>query len=93
MTVVVHYDGKCAVGGAGNQATSGETRSIAVRGCVDMAAEPVQPVLESELLDVTGVDLARLADLPDTALRAALHRILVENDELPNRFAAFESSL
>lgn len=61
-----------------------------------MASEPVPesgPVLESELLDVTGVDLARLAELPDTALRAALHRILVENAELPNRFAAFESSL
>ncbi|MEU4768338.1 FxSxx-COOH cyclophane-containing RiPP peptide [Saccharothrix sp. NRRL B-16348] len=52
-----------------------------------------EPVLESELLDVTGVDLARLAELPDTALRAALHRILAENAELPNRFAAFESSL
>ncbi|MFD7655014.1 FxSxx-COOH cyclophane-containing RiPP peptide [Actinosynnema sp. NPDC059797] len=52
-----------------------------------------EPVLESELLDVTGLDLARLADLPDTALRAALHRILAENAELPTRFAAFESSL
>ncbi|MFC6088479.1 FxSxx-COOH cyclophane-containing RiPP peptide [Saccharothrix lopnurensis] len=52
-----------------------------------------EPVLESELLDVTGIDPARLADLPDTALRAALRRILAENAELPTRFAAFESSL
>ncbi|MFD1152647.1 FxSxx-COOH cyclophane-containing RiPP peptide [Saccharothrix hoggarensis] len=52
-----------------------------------------EPVLESDLLDVTGVDLAVLAELPDTALRAALCRVLAENDALPDRFAAFESSL
>jgi len=50
-------------------------------------------VLESELLDVTGIDLARLEALPDSALRASLRRILAENLETPDQYAAFQSSL
>jgi FXSXX-COOH protein len=50
-------------------------------------------VRESELLDVTGIDLARLDALPDAVLRASLSRILAENLEMPDQYAAFQSSL
>jgi FXSXX-COOH protein len=50
-------------------------------------------VLESELIDVTGIDLARLEALPDSVLRASLRRILAENGEMPDQYAAFQSSL
>ena len=50
-------------------------------------------VLESELLDVTGIDLARLEALPDAVLRASLRRILAEDLEMPDQYAAFQSSL
>ncbi|MEU5694673.1 FxSxx-COOH cyclophane-containing RiPP peptide [Actinosynnema sp. NPDC020468] len=52
-----------------------------------------EPALESDLLDVTDIDLTRLAELPETALRAALHRILTDHDDLPDQYAAFESAL
>ncbi|HEX6347278.1 FxSxx-COOH cyclophane-containing RiPP peptide [Umezawaea sp.] len=50
-------------------------------------------VLESELLDVTGIDLARLDALPDDVLRASLRRVLAEDPEMPEQYAAFQSSL
>jgi FXSXX-COOH protein len=49
--------------------------------------------LESELLDVTGIDLGQLGELPDTVLRASLRRILSERVDLPEGYAGFENAL
>lgn len=48
--------------------------------------------LESELLDVTKVNLAELDAMPDSVLRASLRRILTENPE-GHQYAAFQSAL
>lgn len=50
-------------------------------------------VLESELLDVTGINLDQLDALPDSVLRAALRRILAERVDMPERYTIFQSSL
>ncbi|HEV2783687.1 MAG TPA: FxSxx-COOH cyclophane-containing RiPP peptide [Actinophytocola sp.] len=50
-------------------------------------------VLESELLDVTGVEFDQLDALPDSVLRAALHRVLTESGDSPHLYASFENSL
>jgi FXSXX-COOH protein len=50
-------------------------------------------VLESELLDVTDLDLDQLDALPDSVLRAALRRILMERIDAPDRYTIHESSL
>ena len=50
-------------------------------------------VLESELLDVTGIDLEQLKTLPDSVLRSALRRILTERVDMPDRYTIHESSL
>lgn len=50
-------------------------------------------VLESELLDVTGIDLDQLKALPDSVLRWALRRILTERVDMPDRYTIHESSL
>jgi len=50
-------------------------------------------VLESELLDVRGIDLDQLKALPDSALRASLYRILSERVDMPDRYTIHESSI
>jgi len=50
-------------------------------------------VLESELLDVRGLDLDRLKALPDSVLRASLSRILAERGDMPDRYTIHESSI
>ena len=50
-------------------------------------------VLESDLLDVTRIDLAALDALPESVLRASLHRILTQNLETPDQYAAFQNTL
>ncbi|MGW5052089.1 FxSxx-COOH cyclophane-containing RiPP peptide [Actinokineospora sp. NPDC004072] len=45
------------------------------------------------LLDVSGIDLDDIAALPDSVLRSALRRVLAGRAALPDRFAAFQSSL
>jgi FXSXX-COOH protein len=50
-------------------------------------------VLESELLDVTDIDLEQLDALPDSVLRAALRRVLAERTDMPDRYSIFGSSL
>jgi FXSXX-COOH protein len=50
-------------------------------------------VLESELLDVTDIDLDRVNALPDSVLRASLHRILAERAAVPDQYTIFQNSL
>jgi FXSXX-COOH protein len=50
-------------------------------------------VLESDLLDVTDLDLSQLAVLPDSVLRASLQRILTEKLAMPDHYSAHQSSL
>lgn len=47
--------------------------------------------LESDLLDVAGIDLARLADLPDSVLAAALRRIIREGERMSDQYAIFQN--
>jgi FXSXX-COOH protein len=49
--------------------------------------------LESELLDVTGIDLDQLDALPSSALRTALSRVLTEQKDIPDRYSGFQNSL
>jgi FXSXX-COOH protein len=49
--------------------------------------------LESELPDVTGIDLDQLEALPDSVLHTALRRVLAEQVDMPNRYSGFENSL
>lgn len=49
--------------------------------------------LESELLDVTGIDLDQLDGLPESVLRASLLRILSEPADLPDGYAGFQNAL
>jgi FXSXX-COOH protein len=49
--------------------------------------------LESELLDVTGIDLDQLDALPDSVLRASLRRVLTERVDIPDGYAGFENAL
>ncbi|MDX3659893.1 FxSxx-COOH protein [Streptomyces sp. ID05-26A] len=48
--------------------------------------------LESELLDVTHLNLSEVDAMPDSALRASLRRILTQNPE-EHQYAAFQSAL
>lgn len=50
-------------------------------------------VLESELLDVTDIDLDQLDALPDSVLRAALRRVLAEHTDMPDRYSIFQNTL
>jgi FXSXX-COOH protein len=45
------------------------------------------------LIDLSGVDLARLAELPDTALAVSLRQILADDARLADRYSGFESAL
>jgi FXSXX-COOH protein len=49
--------------------------------------------IESELLDLTDIDLDRLARLPDSVLRTSLQRVLSERVDLPQGYAGFENAL
>jgi FXSXX-COOH protein len=49
--------------------------------------------IESELLDLTDIDLDRLAGLPDSVLRASLRRVLSERVDLPQGYAGFENAM
>jgi FXSXX-COOH protein len=49
--------------------------------------------LESDLLDVAGIDLAQLADLPDSVLTAALRRIIREGERMSDQFAIFQNAI
>lgn len=49
--------------------------------------------LESELLDVSSIELDQLDALPDSALRTALQRILTEQQDVPGRYSGFQNSL
>lgn len=48
--------------------------------------------LESELLDVTRLNVAELDSMPDSVLRASLRRILADNPD-GHQYAAFQSAL
>jgi FXSXX-COOH protein len=52
-----------------------------------------EEVLGSELLDVTGIDLAALDAIPESALRTSLRRILTESLEPLEQYAAFQNAL
>ncbi|GLZ41969.1 FxSxx-COOH cyclophane-containing RiPP peptide [Actinokineospora sp. NBRC 105648] len=56
------------------------------------AAAP-DPVEVTGLLDIDGIDLAVLAELPDSVFHSALRRILADRAGQPDRFAAFQNSL
>lgn len=49
--------------------------------------------LESDLIDLTGVDLAQLSALPETVFARSLRRILAEQDGTAgwDRYASFEN--
>lgn len=47
--------------------------------------------LESDLLDVAGIDLARLADLPDSVLANSLRRIIHEGERMSDQYAIFQN--
>jgi FXSXX-COOH protein len=49
--------------------------------------------LESDLLDVAGIDLAQLADLPDSVLATALRRIIREGETMSDQYAIFQNAL
>lgn len=49
--------------------------------------------LESDLLDIASIDLRQLADLPKSVLVTALRRVLAENDDLPDQYAAFQNAI
>ncbi|GGS52122.1 MULTISPECIES: FxSxx-COOH cyclophane-containing RiPP peptide [Actinokineospora] len=57
------------------------------------ATPPPEPGDVGGLLDVSGIDLDAIAALPDPVLRNALRRVLASRAALPDRFAAFQSSL
>jgi FXSXX-COOH protein len=47
--------------------------------------------LESDLLDVAAIDLARLADLPDSVLANSLRRIIREGEAMSDQYAIFQN--
>jgi FXSXX-COOH protein len=48
---------------------------------------------ESAFLDLADVDLRTVLAMPDSVLRASLERALTETPEMPDHYAAFQSSL
>lgn len=50
-----------------------------------------EPTLESDLIDLTGVDLEQLSALPSSVLTVSLRRILAENSVASEQYAGFES--
>lgn len=49
--------------------------------------------LESDLLDVSGIDLEQLDALPNSVFGASLRRILAESSSMPDQYAAFQSAI
>jgi FXSXX-COOH protein len=49
--------------------------------------------LTSELVDLSGIELFQLAELPDSLLTRALRRLFVECGEGSEPFAGFESHI
>ena len=49
--------------------------------------------VESDLLDVTGLDLDQVAALPPSALAIALRRVLDDEAEPADYYAAFQNSM
>jgi FXSXX-COOH protein len=49
--------------------------------------------LRSDLLDLTGVDFDRLAELPGSALVNSLRRILEENENGLEQYASFQNNI
>ena len=47
----------------------------------------------SELIDVSGLGLDQLAELPESVLASALRRILTEYDGFPDRYTGFNSQI
>jgi FXSXX-COOH protein len=49
--------------------------------------------LESDLVDLTGIDLDRIRALPDSAFGAALRRVLDEARTDTERYAGFQNNM
>jgi FXSXX-COOH protein len=49
--------------------------------------------LESDLPDFASTDLRRLAELPPSVLVTALRRVLAENDDGLDQYAAFQNAV
>jgi FXSXX-COOH protein len=49
--------------------------------------------LQSELVDVSGLDLDQIEALPDSVLVSSLRRVFTENTQTPDQYAAFQSYL
>ncbi|MCI2418132.1 hypothetical protein MOQ72_11905 [Saccharopolyspora sp. K220] len=49
--------------------------------------------LRSDLLDLTGVDFDRLAELPSSALVKSLRRIFQENQDGLDQYASFQNNI
>lgn len=50
-----------------------------------------EPGLISDLADLDGVSLRRVADMPESSLLAGLHRILREVGDLTEQYQAFDN--
>lgn len=49
--------------------------------------------LESDLIDVTGLDLDQLDALPESVLADSLRRIFDEGEQMSDQFAIFKNSM
>ena len=49
--------------------------------------------VESDLVDVAGIDLERLAGLPDSVLANSLRRILDEGEKMSDQYAIFQNAI
>ncbi|MCO6003634.1 FxSxx-COOH protein [Actinoallomurus purpureus] len=49
------------------------------------------PVFRSGLIDISGIDLDRLRDLPDSMFSATLRRILEESEDGDGLFVGFQN--
>jgi FXSXX-COOH protein len=52
-----------------------------------------EPELESDLVDLTGVDLQQLSALPHSVLAMSLRRILAENSVMREYYAGFQDQI
>jgi FXSXX-COOH protein len=48
-----------------------------------------EPGFQSDLIDLSGIDLDHLDDLPSTVFASAIHRILSESAEESTAYATF----
>lgn len=56
-----------------------------------MAVDPHEPVFRSGLIDISGIDLDRLRDLPDSVFGATLRRVLDESEDTTGLFVGFQN--